>query len=276
VQRNIAKATVRQQSWDERACTRDEWANSTGKQRLLSRLEKFRALGDIPAAPAKLGIVVQDDFVFSVEPREQLADGFEANQAAAIDADEKPRIERVLERVERTPKSVFFLAAVEDDVVAIGFDPGNFADRNKEGTGIFVNEDTLGKAAFPLHLFEHVAETRQMRIARLRVLLADAAKRFAEADLAYGLEKVIESVNLKGMKSVLVVRRSEDDAGNRKFFCGKILDHTEAVHPGHLDIEKDEVRMELLDRSDGSFTTVGFRDNLDSCFLAEQAKDFSA
>lgn len=270
------KATSRQQSWDERACARDEWANGAEMQESLSKLEKFRALGDIPAAPAKLGIVVQDDFVFSVEPREQLADGFEANKAAAIDADEKLWIESVLERVERASKSVFFLATVEDEVVAICFDPGNFADGNKKGPGIFVNEHALGKAAFPLHLFEHVAETRHMRVARLRVLLADAAKGFAEANLAYGLEEVIEGVNLKGMKSVLVVRGGEDDAGNRKVFCGKILDHTEAVDPGHLHIQKNEVRVKLFYRSDSSFTTVGFRDNLDSCFLAEQAKDFSA
>lgn len=266
----------RQQSWDERAFAGDEWAKGAGKQLPLRKLEKFGAPGDVPAAPAKLGVVVEDDFVLSVKPREQLADGFEANKAAAIDADEKLRVERVLERVERAAQGVLFLGAVEDDVVALGFDPGNFADGNEEGPGILVNEDALGKATFSLHLFEHLAETRHMGIARLRVLLARAAKGFAEAIFAHGLEEIVEGMDLEGSKRVLVVRGCKDDAGNTKFFGGKILDHAEAVHPGHLHIQKDEVWMMLFDRSDRSFTAVGFGDNLNPCFLAEQAKNFSA
>jgi hypothetical protein len=132
---------------------------------ISGKFEDLGTLGDVAAAPAKFGAVVQDDFVFTMEPGKEFADGFETNQAAAVDADEELRVERVLQGIEGAPEGMSLLAAVEEKVIAVGFDPGNIADRNEKGARVFMNEEAIGEAAFALHLFEHFAKARYMGIA---------------------------------------------------------------------------------------------------------------
>jgi hypothetical protein len=107
-------------------------------------------------------------------------------------------------------------------------------------------------------------------------LFTDSAKSFEEAGFADRLEQIVKGVHLEGSERVLVVRGDKDDARNWEFVGRKVFDHPEAVHPGHLDIKKDEVWMELFDRGDGGFAAIGLRNDLNSLLLTEQAKDFSA
>jgi hypothetical protein len=56
-------------------------------------LEEFGALRNVAARPAKFGVVVEHDFVFAVEPRQQLADGVEPHQRSPVDAHEQLGVE---------------------------------------------------------------------------------------------------------------------------------------------------------------------------------------
>jgi len=47
-------------------------------------LEEFRALRNVAARPAKFRTIVEHDFVFSVEPRQQLADGVEPHRVSRL------------------------------------------------------------------------------------------------------------------------------------------------------------------------------------------------
>ena len=62
------------------------------------------------------------------------------------------------EGVERGAQGVGFCAAMEDQVVALGFDPGDFADVDEVGAGFFADEQTFGEAAVAQDLIDEAAE----------------------------------------------------------------------------------------------------------------------
>jgi len=174
--------------------------------------EELGALGDVAAAPAKLGAVAEDHFVFPVEPRLEFADGVETDETAAIEAHEEFGVKDFLEGIESAANVVFLGRRVYQDVVAIRFDPGDVIDGDKEGALAFANEQALGIAAIPLNLLEQMLQTG-FGASAIGVLVVDAGtmESFTEALLNDGLEEVVEGVDFEGAKSVLVVGSDEDD-----------------------------------------------------------------
>jgi len=122
-----------------------------GRRRDSGEAKKFGTLGDVTASPAELGFIFQNDFVFAVEPGEKFVNEIEANEGGAVDADEEFGIERVLKVVEGGAKRVRFGAAMEKDVVAVGFDVGDIADGDEaRAVGVF-DQNAVGIAALFLH-----------------------------------------------------------------------------------------------------------------------------
>ena len=81
-----------------------------------------------------------------------------------------------------------------------------------------------------------------------------------------GLEQIIQGVDLKGPDGVFVVGRDEDDLGLHVGFF-------QQVEPGvarHLDVQKDDVRIQPLDGLDGRGNVVGLPDDRDVVVSAEK------
>jgi hypothetical protein len=232
----------------------------------------------------------------------EFADGVETDEAATIEANKEFWVKDLLQGIESAANVVLLARGMNEDVVAVGFDPGDVVDRDKEGALTFADEQALGIAAIPLNLLEQMLQTRLGTCAVGACEMGTCTvEGFSEAILSNGLEEIVESVNLESAKSVLVVGGDEDDLrqlcgmcgmilgcrlGTRSWkrprhlvrarICGEGLDDGKAVGDGHLDVEKDEIRVEFLDCGDGRVAAVRFPDYPHTGFGAQKAHDFPA
>src|SRR5215468_6443927 len=130
----------------------------TGTNRQFGGLGDAQNLGaqvDITPSPSEFGFVFEDDFVFAMKPGEKLVNEIEANERRAVDADEEPGVERVLEIFEGTAKCVSLRTTMEKNVVGVGLDPENFRNGDKESTGIGFDENAIGKGTLLLQRLQH-------------------------------------------------------------------------------------------------------------------------
>src|SRR5919197_5097562 len=82
------------------------------------------------------------------------------------------------------------------------------------------------------------------------------------------LEQVIQGVNLKSFKRMLIVGRSENDSGQIR--CRQSSQHVEAVYFRHLNVEKKQVGS-MGDERGNRFTSAGaFGGDGDIRLLREQ------
>src|SRR5262249_1994641 len=176
----------------------------------LAEFQQFRALGQVAAAPAQLGPVLQDDFVFAVKPRKKLADGVQPDQAAAVDAHELLRVERILDGVEGGANRVLLSCGMDEDVVAIGFDPGDLPRRDKKGAGVFANQQAIGILPPPVPPLQQVVEPGRQAAFAAGMLRLRTAERLAEALFGNRFEQIVESIDFKSAQSVLIVRGDEN------------------------------------------------------------------
>src|SRR6476659_9471541 len=88
----------------------------------------------------------------------------------------------------------------------------------------FLQENGQLRILLPIR-FDHRTQPAQFHNCSLKLLLVD------------GLQQVIDRVRLKCAQGVLVVCSSEDDERLAREFCQQL----EAIHGGHLDIEKEDV-----------------------------------
>jgi hypothetical protein len=83
-------------------------------------------------------------------------------------------------------------------------------------------------------------------------LLASALDGRGKPFLREGLQQIVHRVNFKGAQRVLIMRRGEDNVRLRCHFAGtKLCSDVEAIHAGHLDIKKKELRFGGADQVDG-------------------------
>ncbi len=165
-----------------------------------------RGGGWCSGGPSQFGFVVEDDFVFAVEPGEHFADGIKPHDGAAIDAGEEFRVERFFEGVERGAQGVGFCAAMENQIIALGFDPGDFADIHEVGAGFFANEQTIGKSAVAQNLIDQSAQAFFAGVAVFLCCSLCALHDFAEAIFADGLQQIVKGMHFKRAHRVLIVR----------------------------------------------------------------------
>jgi hypothetical protein len=67
-------------------------------------------------------------------------------------------------------------------------------------------------------------------------------------------EHVVDGVHLEGIHGVFVVGGHEDDHGH--VVALEFFDHLEAVHPRHLDIQKQQIRV-VLGNGGESLRSIG-------------------
>ena len=106
-----------------------------------------------------------------------------------------------------------------------------------------------------------------------RPIGGDAAPRPIDGDLEPRLidrlQQVVDRVDLERLDRVLIVGRDEDDLRT-----GAAADQPprdlEAGQPRHLHVEKDDVRLQPLDRRQRLDAVAGLADHLDAADLFEQ------
>jgi hypothetical protein len=141
-----------------------------------------------------------------------------------------------------------------------------------------MDEQPVREPAFASYLFDHLAEARRKTVAGSRLLFASPAESVAETLFGERLEKIVEGVHLEGAKGVLIVGRYEDDVGHLDCRRGRhdAPNHTEAIHSRHLHVQENEIRVMLFHGGDGGFAAVRLRNDFDTCFKTQQAKNFSS
>src|SRR4026209_354776 len=98
-------------------------------------------------------------------------------------------------------------------------------------------------------------------------LVLDSMPGGIEPFVVEGLQQVIEGMDLERAHGILVVRSYEDDVGRRLRI--ERFEHLETAQLRHLNVQKDEVRPERLDRIN-SFTTIRtLRNYLDVRILSQ-------
>ena len=69
--------------------------------------------------------------------------------------------------------------------------------------------------------------------------------------LVEGLQQVVDGVDLERLHRILVEGGGEDNFRQRNFLVEQLLDDSEAVEPGHLHVEKNQIRIVFLDQVEG-------------------------
>src|SRR5262249_49287702 len=130
-------------------------------------------------------------------------------------------VKDLLEGIQRAADVVLLTRSVHEDVVAVGFDPGDVVDGDKEGAFTLADEQALRIASVPLDLLEQMLQTRiDASAIGVQVVDAGTIKSFAEALFNDGLEKIVEGVDFEGAQRILIVCGDEDELREPSFIGG--------------------------------------------------------
>ena len=93
--------------------------------------------------------------------------------------------------------------------------------------------------------------------------LARALQGARDALLVKGLQHVVDGVHFEGLHGVMVVGGRENNLRQGLFAPDELLDYPKTVEAGHLHVEKNKLRLVLLDQSDGLQAILSLRDHVD-------------
>ncbi len=85
------------------------------------------------------------------------------------------------------------------------------------------------------------------------------------------LQEIVDGVDLEGAQRIAVERRDEDDGRRRSSF--QHAQDAEAVEAGHLDVQKQQIRTQVIDGLDGLEAIFALGDDLDFLFLGQLLPD---
>src|SRR5919108_1740946 len=215
----------------------------------------------LAVAPAELELraVLQHHDVLAVEVWLELADSLQVDDGRAVDAREALRVQLRLDGSHCLAEEMSPLAHVYPDVVASGLDPVDLFDRHHMHAPAALDEETVDGARLPrlrrflrrsgLHGTDLGQDRRQLAAECALSPLSDAPscarERLGETLVVDGLEEVVERVGLEGPERVLTVRGDKDV--DRHLLGPDHLHDAEAVEPGHLHIEEDQVGRQFRD-----------------------------
>src|SRR5436190_13532252 len=93
-------------------------------------------------------------------------------------------------------------------------------------------------------------------------------KSFFEPIAIERLEEVIDRMYFKGLKGEIVMRSHKDDGGQSR--SANLFENGETAQFRHLDIEKNEVRLFLVDAFYGGNSVIALADEFDVRFRLKQ------
>ena len=102
-------------------------------------------------------------------------------------------------------------------------------------------------------------------------LLARSIHGRGETLLCEWLEQIVHRVNFKGAQGVLIMRGGEDNVGLWRKVAGTELGgDIEAIHAGHLDIKKEQLRFRGADQINGLGGSGTFPNNVYFRLVAQE------
>ena len=137
------------------------------------------------------------------------------------------------------------VAGVDADVVAFGFDPVDRVDVDERYAAAGFHQQALGGrgSAGPQQFRQSL---RQFSLPIALEMLACSRERGLKPLPAERLQQVIDRLHFERADGVFVVGGHEDR--RRHAIDADGLDHLEAIHAGHLQIEKHEIGRRMPDR----------------------------
>ncbi len=157
--------------------------------------------------------------------------------------------------------------AVHGDVVVVGLEPLDVGDGDRQNPSAIADEDARQR-----HRSRRADPSPRPRAARpatspsSRTARFDAFERGEQTVAAERLEQIVDRLELERGDGELVVRRREHD---RRIVLNA-TQHVEPVELRHLDVEKDEIGLELVDRRRPPSSVGRLADALDPLDLGDQ------
>ena len=159
---------------------------------------------------------------------------------------------------------------VEADVIACRFGPINLVGFQADNFSVRLDDNALRGLLPRFQIGQKIEQLAlKSRLRGMRQLLASVAQGLGQTVLSHRLQQVIERVHLEGLHRVPVV--SGDKDGERHVLSLQGRDHAEAIHLRHLNIEKDEVRLFLLDQRDGRLAVAALGHDLQVGFIFQHS-----
>src|SRR5215471_16860183 len=175
-----------------------------------------------------------------------------------MNTNEPRRLQPRLQRVHRLPQETGLTTGVQTNVVLGGFDPVHLL---------------YGDEASPAAAADH--ETRRRRSSFDQVHQRwlwrgfGTSKSASKPLVGERLQEVIERIDLERLDGELIVGGDKDHA--RRFLGAEGAKHFEAIHLGHLNIEKDQAWGLGADGGDGRQAIRALADNFDFRVGGQQA-----
>ena len=120
---------------------------------------------------------------------------------------------------------------------------------------------------------DRLARATRHRLVAIHVHGAlDALERGEQSIAAEWLEQIVDRLELERGDGKFVVRRREDD---RRLVRDR-AQNVEPIQLGHLDVEKDEIGLDLIDHADGRASVGGLADELDPVDGGQQVAQLPA
>jgi len=214
--------------------------------------QKFLEGDAVASAGSKAGPVSQANHKVSIGERDHLNDAVHLHNTRTVNPQKAGRIQVFFKPREGFADEVGFRSDMQPGVIAQTFDPVNIHGLN-EGHGIALPHSKLPYAlwAFCFGAFKH--ETSHLFVEVLLLLQGDKASRPGktpcESCIVYRFQKVIERFDFKSIQGVLFVGGKENDT--RQLVERHALEEFKAREARHIDVEKDEIRMQIRDGSQG-------------------------
>ena len=209
--------------------------------------------------------------VAALKPGANLANAVHVDDGRAVNADKVARIELIYEGLHCLPDVVGFAGDVEGGVVSFCADPVDIGDLDEENAATHGDGETLGIVGLRATAVEQRQETLGcVLVLAARASIASSAKSAGEAIRREGLKKVIDRIGIECVESVAVVCGNEDSDGHLVGADG--FDDAEAIHLGHLYVEKDKVGVGAADGFNGGFAIAALTDDIYVGLVLEQTE----
>ena len=194
----------------------------------------------------------------------------------AVDPLETARIEAFFKVLHRLAQDQRLRGGVDAHIIARRVDPFDIVDVDAENLAAILDVDDLFKAVrrrvagvgqvigerIGGDVGEDILQPPALLAAALLVEAgADPVDRRRQPIGVDGFHQIVDGVRLERLDRVFHVRRDEHD--ERRLDLGQPGDHRKPIEPRHLDIEKDEIGLERLDRPDRLATVDAALDDLD-------------
>jgi hypothetical protein len=212
----------------------------------LLRIQQCLNLHPVPTANRYYSVPLQSDKIDATRPWLDLLNPIHIQDPGSVNADELPRVQALFQARKRLPQHEGILAAVKMDVDARGFDGVHLLRLHEENASLVADYETIELPAMGFHIFEkghHLPD--HFRLPTPRKNLPDVLQRLLEALPLDGLQEIVQGMDAESLEGILI--KGGDENHQRHFIFAQFLQHFEAIHHRHLNIQEHEIGAKGLD-----------------------------